>query len=300
MGGRSAICGVALLGFGLVGCEEEPPPPVAIEIDPADRSCEEGEACGVVETSCTSIDCECGVAVHESRLLHYQRELAECRGQEGLTRCDSTCETPFGKCFKGACVLTDEPLELFRRGRSVQRLCERSRGEYVGCPECSPNERCKSCVPCVCPSTHRWTTRGCKRVVRAEARDIPIEARPPRAKPSDAIKTRVSNETGRTIWLKTRCGTPFYRVRKKEDAWETQYELFAGQECREGAIELDPGDKRPFVVRRLSKLEAPDGGPPTPGTYRFEVTYTDSSKSFRHHGLVYSGEVELVHEVSRR
>lgn len=300
MGGRSFICCVVLFSFGALGCEEPPPAQESIEISPADRSCEDGEACGVVETNCTSIGCGCGVAVRESRLLHYQRELAECRGQQTLAVCDSVCETPFAKCFKGACVLTDEPPELFRRGRSVQRTCEKSRGEYVGCPDCPPNERCPSCVPCACPSTHRWTAKGCRRVVRAEARDIPIEARPARVKLSDSVKTRVTNDTRRTIWLKTRCGTPFYRARKKEDAWESQYEFFVGKKCKEGSIELDPGDKRPFVVRKLDKLRAPDGGSPTPGTYRFEVTYTDSSKSFRHHGIVYSAEVELLHEVSQR
>jgi hypothetical protein len=136
--------------------------------------------------------------------------------------------------------------------------------------------------------------------VRAEARDIPIETRPSRVRLGDAIKTRVTNGTRRTIWLKTRCGTPFYRARKKEDAWETHYELFREKECREGAIKLDPGDVRPFVVARLSKLESPDGDRLTAGTYRFEVTYTDASKSFRHHGVVYSSEIELVQAVTQR
>jgi hypothetical protein len=300
MGGRGTICGIFLASLAVFGCQEEPKRSESIEIRAADRSCEEGERCGVVETSCTSMGCGCGVAVRESRLLHYQRKLAECRGQESLAVCDSNCETPFGKCFEGACVLTSEPPEMFRRGRSVQRACERTRGEYVGCPDCSPNERCRSCKPCVCPSTHRWTAKGCRRVVRAEARNIPIETRPSRVRLSDAVKTRVSNDTRRTIWLKTRCGTPFFRARKKEDAWETRYELSVERDCKEGAIELDPGDKRPFVVRSLPKLRAPDGGSPTPGTYRFEVTYTDNPKSFRHHGIVYSGEVDLVHEVSQR
>lgn len=300
MVGRSVFCGVVLFAIGAFGCKEEAPKVESIDVSAGDRSCEEGEACGVVETSCTSIGCDCGVAVRESSLLHYQRKLAECRGQETLAVCDSTCETPFGKCFEGACVLTDEPPKLFRRGRSVQRLCEKSLGEYVGCPECPPNQRCKSCVPCTCPSTHRWTAKGCRRVIKAEARDIRIETRPPRAKLSDTIKMRVANETGRTIWLKTRCGTPFYRARKKQDGWEARYELFSRKPCREGSIELDPRDKRPFVVRSLSRLRGPDGDEPNPGTYRFEVTYSDKAESFRHHGLVYSGEVELVYEVSRR
>ena len=136
--------------------------------------------------------------------------------------------------------------------------------------------------------------------MQVEARDIPIDIRPPRVKLSDTLKTRVSNDSRRTIRLKTRCGTPFYRARKKEDAWETRYDLSLDKECREGSIELRPDERRPFVVRSLAKLEGPDGGRPSPGTYRFEVTYADSERGFQRHGLVYSGEVELVHEVSRR
>jgi hypothetical protein len=253
-----------------------------------------------VETSCRSAGCACGVAVNEDSLLDYQKQLAECRGQAELAVCDFACPTPFGKCFKGACVLTDEPPELFRRGRSVQAICERSRGTYVGCPECPPNERCKSCVPCECPSSHRWTARGCQAVVRTEARDIRIEARPWRVTPGDKIKTRVHNDSRRTIWLKTVCGTPFYRMRKKEDAWEQRYESFGGRDCRVGSMEIDPGESRPFVVRDLSEFEGPSGDTLNPGTYRFEVTYTDGTKSFRYRAPAYSAELELVAKLSSR
>ena len=296
--GLFCICVTSIVAAA--GCEAPPPQQKQIEIAPADRSCLEGEACGVVETSCTSMGCDCGVAVNESRLLYYQKELAECRGQGGLTLCDSQCETPFGKCFQGACVLTDEPTELFRRGRSVQKLCESSRGDYVGCPECPPNERCESCLPCACPSTHRWTSKGCRRVVQAEARDIPIEIRPSRLTLGDKVKLRVHNETRGTLWLKTVCGTPFYKLRKKEDGWEREYEPFQGIECRESAVEIDRGRNRPFVVGNLPKFRGPDGEPLDPGTYRFELTFTDGTKSFRHHGLVYSGQFALTEKLSSR
>jgi hypothetical protein len=300
MGERRLFCALAMLGTVALGCEEPLPPQERIDISASDRSCKEDEACGVVETSCRSTGCECGVAVNESSLLHYQQKLAECRGQNPLATCDFECKTPFGKCFNGACVLTDEPQELFRRGRSVQQVCEKSRGEYVGCPECPPNTRCKSCVPCVCPSTHRWTSKGCSQVVQAEARDIPIETRPSRLTLSDKVKTRINNHTRRKIWLKTVCGTPFYRARKKQDEWEKDYEPFGDVKCRVGSIALKPGESRPFVIRNLSKFKGPDGGTLTPGTYRFEVTYTDNPKSFRHHGLVYSGEFDLTARLSSR
>ncbi len=284
----------------VASCEEPAPVQEFIEIAATHRSCVEGEACGVVETSCQSEGCECGVAVNESHLLAYQKELAECRGQTELDHCDFECETPFGKCFKGACVLTDEPSELFRRGKSVQSLCERTRGEYVGCPECPPNERCKSCVPCDCPSTDRWTKNGCRAVVKTEARDIRIETRPSRLAASDKVKTRVHNGSRRTIWLKTVCGTPFYRLRKKEDSWERGYEPFHEVKCKLGAVELDPGESRPFVIANLPRFEAPGGDRLSPGTYRFEVTYTDGTKSFKHSGAVYSPEFDLLAKVSSR
>jgi hypothetical protein len=103
MGGRRFFCWIAIAGAGLVGCEEAEPPPERLEIDAAHRSCQEGEACGVVETSCVSQGCECGVAVNAAHLLHYQQQLAECRGQNALATCDFQCQTPFGKCFEGAC-----------------------------------------------------------------------------------------------------------------------------------------------------------------------------------------------------
>ena len=300
MGARSLLCWMAMFGVLLVGCERAEPRPERIEVTSAHRSCEEGEACGVVETSCQSQGCECGAAVNEAHLLDYQKQLAECRGQNDLATCDFECETPFGKCFKGACVLTSEPSKLFRGGRSVQALCESSRGTYAGCPECPPNDRCKSCVPCECPSSHRWTRKGCRPVVKTEARDIQVETRPSMVTRSDKVKTRVHNNSRRTIWLKTVCGTPFYRARKKEDAWEKGYEPFHAVKCRTGAVQIAPGSNRPFVVGNLEKFSEPSGEPTTPGTYRFEVTYTDGSKSFRHNAVVYSAEFDLVAKLSRR
>jgi hypothetical protein len=67
-----------------------------------------------------------------------------------------------------------------------------------------------------------------------------------------------------------------------------------------GAVEIAPGSSRPFVIANLQKFTAPSGEPTTPGTYRFEVTYTDGSKSFRHNALVYSAEFDVVEKVSRR
>jgi hypothetical protein len=155
-------------------------------------------------------------------------------------------------------------------------------------------------MPCECPSSHRWTKRGCKAVVKTEARDIRIETRPAAASITDKIKTRVHNDSRRAIWLKTVCGTPFYRARKKEDAWETGYEPFHEVECRIGSVQIAPGASRPFVVGGLAKFAEPSGEIVTPGTYRFEVTYTDGDKSFGHSATVYSAEFDLVAKLSRR
>lgn len=283
-----------------VACDDEPPVVERIEVAATHRACEDGDSCGVVETNCRAQGCECGIAVNASHLLHYQKKLAECRGQADVAVCEFRCDTPFGKCFKGACVLTSEPPELFRRGRSVQALCERTRGTYVGCPECPPNARCQSCEPCECPTTDRWTRNGCRRVVKTEARDIRIETRPSRVTLPDEVKTRVHNGSRNRIWLKTVCGTPFYRARKKEDAWELGYEPFHAVKCRLGTVALDPGESRPFVIANLARFAAPSGEPIEPGTYRFEVTYTDQSTGFEHSGAVYSAEFDLVAEVSSR
>ena len=300
MGRRGLLCWIAMVGVALTGCEEAESRPASIEIAAAHRSCEEGEACGVVETSCQSQGCDCGVAVNEAHLLDYQKQLADCRGQNDLATCDFQCETPFGKCFKGACVLTSTPTELFRRGRSVRTLCESSRGTYIGCPECPPHERCKSCIPCECVPSHRWTKKGCRAVVQTEARDIRVEARPSVVTAADKVKTRVHNNSKRTIWLKTVCGTPFYRARKKEDAWEKGYEPFHEVECRTGAVEIAPGTSRPFVIAGMGKFREPSGKAVAPGTYRFEVTYTDGNKSFRHSAVVYSAEFDLAPVLSRK
>ena len=300
MGWRISICAIGLLWLSVAGCKEAETAPQRIEVAAAHRSCEEGEACGVVETSCTSQGCECGVAVHEAHLLDYQQRLAECRGQKELRVCESECETPFGKCFEGACVLTSQPPELFRRGRSVQAACEGSRGTYVGCPQCPPNEPCKSCMPCECPSSHRWTRKGCRGVVRTEPRELRVEARPPRLSFGDRIKTRVTNESKTKIWLKTVCGTPFYRARKKEDGWEAQYEPFRETECRTGSVAIAPGASRHFVIGNLDEFEDASGTPAGPGSYRFELTYTDGDDSFRYYATVYSAELDLVPTLSRR
>lgn len=300
MGGRQ-LRGVLILAATLAaGCEDKAPSIERIEVAAAHRACEDGDACGVVETSCRSQGCECGVAVNASYLLEYQKKLAECRGQTDVAVCEFRCDTPFGKCFKGACVLTSEPQELFRRGRSVQALCERTRGTYLGCPQCPPKERCPSCVPCECPTTDRWTRNGCRGVVKTEARDIRIEARPARVTLNDKVKTRVHNDSKKRIWLKTVCGTPFYRARKKEDAWEVTYEPFHEKKCRLGDVELDPGESRPFVIANFDGFATPSGEAVGPGTYRFEVTYTDGNPDFTHHGVVYSVELDLIAEVSSR
>jgi hypothetical protein len=89
-------------------------------------------------------------------------------------------------------------------------------------------------------------------------------------------------------------------VRKKEDAWEKGYERFHAVKCRTGAVKLFPGSSRPFVVANLGEFSELSGEPTTPGTYRFEVTYTDGSKSFRHSAVVYSAEFDLVTKLSKR
>jgi hypothetical protein len=155
-------------------------------------------------------------------------------------------------------------------------------------------------MPCECPSSHRWTKKGCRPVVKTEARDIRVETRPSMVTMSDKVKTRVHNNSKRTIWLRTVCRTPFHRARKKEDAWEKRYEPFHDVKCRVGAVEITPGSSRPFVVDNIGEFREPSGEEATPGTYRFEVTYTDGSKSFRHNAIVYSAEFDLVAKLSRR
>ncbi|MGD8607878.1 MAG: hypothetical protein PVH21_11325 [Myxococcales bacterium] len=297
--GWMVLLGLGVLWTSASGCEEAEKPLERIEVAAGHRSCEEGEACGVVETSCTSQGCECGVAVNEAYLLDYQKQLAECRSERELTTCDFECRTPFGKCFNGACVLTSEPAELFRGARSVQALCESSRGTYVGCPQCPPKAPCPSCAPCECRSSDRWTGKGCRAVIQTEARDIRVEARPPRLTFDDEIKARVVNEAKRKIWLQTKCGTPFYRVRKKEDEWETQYQAMRDHKCTSGSVEIPPGSSRHFEIDNLDEFEDPSGASLLPGTYRFELTYSDKKGSFRYHGTVYSVELELVSKISQ-
>lgn len=300
MGKRSLLCWLGVIWLSLGGCDEEPPRPERIEVAAAHRACQDDDACGVVETSCRSQGCECGVAVNAAYLLRYQKEVAECRGQGELAVCDFECKTPFAKCFKGACVLTSEPPEMFRRGRSVQRLCESTRGSYLGCPKCPPNERCKSCMPCECQPSDRWTKKGCRPVVVTDARDIRVEVRPSIADPGDRIKARVHNDARRKIWLKTVCGTPLHRLRKKEEAWEKRYEPFHEVKCRVGSVEVSPSESKPFVIDNLKKFREPSGEEITAGTYRFELTYTDGNESFDHYATVYSAEFDVAPKRSRR
>ena len=68
MGERKVLLWAALACTLLVGCEETKPRLERIEVASAHRACEEGEACGVVETSCTSQGCRCGVAVNPDNI----------------------------------------------------------------------------------------------------------------------------------------------------------------------------------------------------------------------------------------
>ena len=60
------------------------------------------------------------------------------------------------------------------------------------------------------------------------------------------------------------------------------------------------GSNRPFVVGNMSDFKEPSGQPASPGRYRFELTYTDGSKSFRYNAAVYSTEFDLVSKLSQR
>ena len=117
---------------------------------------------------------------------------------------------------------------------------------------------------------------------------------------SDKLKARVHNDSKRTIWLKTVCGTPFYRARKKEDSWEKGYEPFHEVKCRLGSVEIAPGKNRPFVIDNLVKFREPSGDSLSAGTYRFELTYTDGTESFRHSSTVYSAQFDLAAKLSCR
>jgi hypothetical protein len=149
-------------------------------------------------------------------------------------------------------------------------------------------------LPCECPSSHRWTKKGCRPVVQTEAREIRVEVRPASLSFEEKLKIRIHNDSKRTIWLKTICGTPFYRARKKEDAWEKGYGPFHATKCQAGSLELRSGASRPFVVTNLAKLEDASGESASAGTYRFELTYTDGNESFRYDAPVYSAEFDVV------
>ncbi len=60
MGGNRVFGLVAAAVIVSAACEKAEPPLEAIEVASAHRACEEGELCGVVETSCTSEGCGCG------------------------------------------------------------------------------------------------------------------------------------------------------------------------------------------------------------------------------------------------
>ncbi|KPK14742.1 MAG: hypothetical protein AMJ62_12095 [Myxococcales bacterium SG8_38] len=137
-------------------------------------------------------------------------------------------------------------------------------------------------------------------MVQTEAREIRVEARPPRLSLGEKIKTRITNDSKKKIWLKTVCGTPFYRARKKEDAWETQYEPFPEAECQIDSVAIAPGASRHFVIGNLGEFEDSSGTPVGPGSYRFELTYTDGDDSFLYHAIVYSTELDLVPTLSQR
>jgi len=281
-------------------CEEAEPRVEYIEIAAEDRACAPDEACGIVETSCTSSGCECGVAVNEKHLLRYQQMLAQCRGQGPLDHCETACDTPFAKCFEGVCVLSDQPTDLVRRGKSIRELCDDSGGTFVGCPECPPNTRCKACTPCTCPSTHRWSKRGCRKVIKTEPLDVRVEVRPPKVPLNRPLKARVHNDSRRTIWLKTFCGTPFFQARTESDQWETRYRLVPKRRCKAGAIKIARGKSRPFVVKTLDRLSDETGRLTEPGRFRFELIYTDASDDFRYFDAVYSDPFEAVSKRSRR
>ncbi len=117
---------------------------------------------------------------------------------------------------------------------------------------------------------------------------------------SDKVKARVHNDSKRTIWLKTVCGTPFYRARKKEDSWEKGYDPFHEVKCRLGSVEIAPGKNRPFVIGNLATFREPSGEVVSAGTYRFELTYTDRDRSFRHSATVYSAQFDLAAKLSNR
>jgi hypothetical protein len=67
-----------------------------------------------------------------------------------------------------------------------------------------------------------------------------------------------------------------------------------------GSVEIAPGASRPFVITNWARFREPSGTTVTPGTYRFELTYTDGDESFRHSSVVYSAQFELVAKLSSR
>lgn len=293
---RTVFAGLLTTALALAACaKEEEPPPTKIKVEPADRSCEESEQCVAVETSCVASGCECGIAVNQAHAAKYKEMLAACREGKDLETCDFQCETPFTKCFRGACVLTKEPQEVFRRGKGLSDLCASTGGEFTGCPECPPGKVCKACVPCDCPPRHRWYARsGCRIVVKTESDEIQVRARPAKARPKSKMTVVVKNNAKRAIRLVTTCKTPLSNVRQKEDGWEVSWSGYYDRKCRRSTIRLKPGKSRRFATRNLRRFKSPSGEPLGAGTYRFELHYTEDKISRRHSGIVYSNEFEYT------
>ncbi|MGB5547782.1 MAG: hypothetical protein WBM74_14510, partial [Polyangiales bacterium] len=66
------------------------------------------------------------------------------------------------------------------------------------------------------------------------------------------------------------------------------------------SVQIAPGKNRPFVIDNLGKFREPSGEAATPGTYRFELTYTDGNESFEYSSTVYSAQFDLAAKLSRR
>ena len=281
--------------LGLASCRSEEPAPSHVSIAPDHRACQASEECVIVETSCQSSGCECGTAIHRAYLAEYEQKLSECRGDKELTQCESSCETPFAKCFRETCVLTKEPQEVVRKGQSLSEGCTSTGGEFLGCPECPPGELCKGCVPCSCPPRHRWGPRkGCRLVVKTEPHDIEVRVRRSKLTRTDKVMVQVENLSNRPVRLLTKCNTPLSSLRRKEDNWELSYGPFTDKSCKTGTVEIKPGKSRSFALRNLKKFSGPDGGPLEEGTYRFDLGYTESRVATKFAGIVFSDEFDLV------
>ncbi len=291
---RWVLCGL-LAYLGLTSCTPEEPAPSHLTVAPDHRACQASEECVIVETSCQSSGCECGTAVHRAQLAEYEQKLSECRGDKDIEQCEATCETPFAKCFRQTCVLTKEPQELLRQGKSLSEGCTSTGGEFLGCPDCPSGELCEGCVPCSCPPRHRWGPRkGCRLVVKTEPHDIEVRVRRSKLTRADKVMVEVKNMSKRSVRLVTQCNTPLSSLRRKEDNWELSYGPFAGKSCKTGIVEIKPGKTRSFSLRNLRKFTGPDGEPIDEGTYRFDLGYTEPKVAAKFAGIVFSDEFDLV------